>query len=645
MASSGVSLSKDYFTLELEILGDAGAYQVALSHTDPRSQAKSDPAVGSLSFEIAELRENQLLPDDYGAALSRQLFADDNIRERFGRVEAMAHSAELDLRVVLRIGPSAVELESLRWELLRHPQRDEALAFTERVLLSRFLASDNMRPVRPLARDRLRALVAVAAPADEALRRMKLAPVDVAAELELVRDSLAGIELRELGTADAPCTLDALSEALREGVDLLYFIGHGKYARSSSVFTVMFPDADGGLDRVDGDRFVHPFRDHPPRLVVLATCQSAGDGQPVAVDERPSVHATLASRLAHAGVTALVAMQGNISVDTVRAMYPTFFRELLRDGQIDRALAVARQKVATRHDAWMSALYCRLVDGRLFSSEAAADGGADGLVEVAAERFAKIAVYKQLHDTFHRIELTSAALLGSADDGEVQLDIVVDDFEIAVAQIERIVSERADDLDPVLVERIKRRVQSTRAALEGALEGFLAADSEAARVQAVGRAKLGVAKLLGKVPTQLDEKIRGVAEALELDSQLSALAGLDEVRAEIERRVLEHGRLQDIDSGLRVSSPGPDEWDEVALIVPLLEPPASETLARHLARILARTTKCEELMSGDAPAEDKRDALHLYHQYIVSVFSGVDVELKARLTKLADPRTLGEELR
>jgi hypothetical protein len=45
---------------------------------------------------------------------------------------------------------------------------------------------------------------------------------------------------------------------------------------------------------------------------------------------------------------------------------PAFFRELLRDGQIDRALAVARGKVRERGDAWMPALYTRLTAGRLW---------------------------------------------------------------------------------------------------------------------------------------------------------------------------------------------------------------------------------------------------------------------------------------
>jgi hypothetical protein len=36
-------------------------------------------------------------------------------------------------------------------------------------------------------------------------------------------------------------------------------------------------------------------------------------------------------------------MQGNITMHTVAQFMPVFFQELQRDGQIDRALAVARE--------------------------------------------------------------------------------------------------------------------------------------------------------------------------------------------------------------------------------------------------------------------------------------------------------------
>jgi hypothetical protein len=45
---------------------------------------------------------------------------------------------------------------------------------------------------------------------------------------------------------------------------------------------------------------------------------------------------------------------------------PVFFRELARDGQIDRAVAAARGAVRARPDAWMPVLFLRLRSGRIW---------------------------------------------------------------------------------------------------------------------------------------------------------------------------------------------------------------------------------------------------------------------------------------
>ena len=48
-------------------------------------------------------------------------------------------------------------------------------------------------------------------------------------------------------------------------------------------------------------------------------------------------------------------------------MLPAFFGELAWDGQVDRAMAVARGAVRERHDGWMPVLYTRLRTGRIFA--------------------------------------------------------------------------------------------------------------------------------------------------------------------------------------------------------------------------------------------------------------------------------------
>ena len=79
----------------------------------------------------------------------------------------------------------------------------------------------------------------------------------------------------------------------------------------------------------------------PPRLIVLASCETAGPGTGQAL-------AAIGPLLAEAGVPAVIAMQGRVSMDTVAAFMPVFFRELAMDGQIDRAVTLARQAVSDR---------------------------------------------------------------------------------------------------------------------------------------------------------------------------------------------------------------------------------------------------------------------------------------------------------
>ncbi|MCA9698406.1 MAG: SIR2 family protein, partial [Myxococcales bacterium] len=271
----------------------------------------------------------------------------------------------------------------LRWELLRHPQSGQILSTSEQVLLSRFMVSRSWRPVKLRARAALRALVAISAPHPEKLQKLGLAAVDYAGELARIRRSLTGVELRTLGGPGDPCTLERLLEELRAGVDIVYLVSHGMFGRRTGAPALVLEDQDGGLAVTKGEDLTDRIAELQtgPRLMVLASCQSAGDGKQLAAEERTTAQATLAGRLADAGVPGVIAMQGYISMITVEQMMPVLFTELLRDGQIDRALAAARAKVRDRPDWWMPALYSRLTAGRLWYTPGFR-GGKDGGQEV-----------------------------------------------------------------------------------------------------------------------------------------------------------------------------------------------------------------------------------------------------------------------
>jgi hypothetical protein len=335
----------------------AEAYQVDVRFTDPESQGEVAPASGPAALDPAELLPLQQDPRAYGRALAAQVFADDKVRLLYGRARTAVEATGRFLRLRLLVGPTAPELHGLRWELLADPETGDLLSTSERILFSRFLVSQDWRPVKLRPKVGLSALIAVAAPPD--LDRYGLAAVDCAGEVARARAALGVIRMSVLGQGE-PLTLDRLIARLREGPDILYLVCHGALVRGQSPW-LFLQDEAGNTARVEGAALAERLRELPEslRLVVLASCESGGtaDG---------STQAALAPRLAEAGVTAVIAMQGKISMETAERAFPVFLSELAKDGQIDRALAVARGAVRERPDAWMPALYLRLKSGRIW---------------------------------------------------------------------------------------------------------------------------------------------------------------------------------------------------------------------------------------------------------------------------------------
>ena len=364
-----MSISPDvkYFILTISLHRVGEAYFVELAHTDPSSQAQVAPVRASASFDLDQLSElSQRLPN-YGQALTAQVFADRSIVERFVQVQTAAQVSHSALRVLIRVDLSAQELQSLRWELLQHPRSGTTLSTSEHVLLSRFMISRDWQPVKLRARTALRALIAVSAPNPSGLDKLELAPVDYEGEEGRVREVLRSVELETRGGPGSPLTLDTLIATLRTGFDILYLVCHGKYGRRGTPALIL-QDQAGEARPVLAEDLATSIAElqRKPRLVILASCESAGTSRPSHAKDRTSAQASLASRLAEAGVPGVIAMQGTISMATVEEMMPVFFRELLRDGQVDRALAVARAQVRNNPDAWMPALYTRLTLGRLW---------------------------------------------------------------------------------------------------------------------------------------------------------------------------------------------------------------------------------------------------------------------------------------
>ena len=338
---------------------DAARYTVDLVFSQPGSEADVRPLgqqVVSVTFDPDRLMTFGLDPVAYGQALSAMLFADPALPTAFAQCAAAAQSQGLALRLRLAIAPDVPELHPLRWETLRHPQTDQPLALSEQIIFTRALGSTDWQPVTLRAKGDLRALVVIAAP--EGLERFNLVPIDPAAERQAALTGLSDIPTTVLADS-GQASLSAMITQLRDGYDILHLVAHGVFVDGEPY--LFLDDGLGQVAHVHGADLVTCLADLPrrPRLLLLSSCQGAGDGSRNAL-------AALGPRMAAAGIPAVIAMQGLLNVATNALFVPAFFRELRRDGRIDRALAAARQSVREQPDWWAPALFTRLRSGRIW---------------------------------------------------------------------------------------------------------------------------------------------------------------------------------------------------------------------------------------------------------------------------------------
>ena len=341
----------DIYTIEGRFTSSGDAAEISLGSKEPVRMA----------LDLIQLQD--CLPDmqAYGKFLSEAFFVPE-VKKIFLYAQAVAEAEPLRFRLL--IGPTAPELHNLHWETLAHPSDGTLLAANQNILFSRYLTGENWTAVELTSRKQVRTLVAVAGPQN--LADYKLTPVDVARETELVRASLHGMETTFLPIEGRRCTLTNLADELRQGCDILYLVAHGSMVNGLPY--VWLEDDEGKVKRVAGKEFAEQISslDIQPRLVVLASCESAGKASEDTNDSQALQ--TLGPLLAGAGVPAVIAMQGKISMTSVARMMPVFFDELLEDGLVDRALASARCVLLADEagDLWMPVLFSRLQTGALW---------------------------------------------------------------------------------------------------------------------------------------------------------------------------------------------------------------------------------------------------------------------------------------
>lgn len=298
----------------------------------------------------------------YGRVLGELLFGNGGVRTLFEQARSAADSLNTPFRLRLAIASSAQDLHLLNWERLVYPGDSSPLFAEPRILFSRFIASSSFRPVYLRRRDDLRALVVVSSPKD--IGDYGVTPLDAVAELEAVRGELHPVPVETLKQGER-ATLKSIAAKLSERFDVLHLVCHG--ATGPSGPRLLLENENGTAELVAGDELARELRnlEHPPRLVVMASCQSAG--QQRVGSSGVDVLSAIGPQLAAEGIPAVIAMGGEVSIQTANRFTKAFFSELSRDGVIDQSVAVARDTVrqAGAVDWWMPILFMRLKSGQI----------------------------------------------------------------------------------------------------------------------------------------------------------------------------------------------------------------------------------------------------------------------------------------
>jgi hypothetical protein len=225
------------------------------------------------------------------------------------------------------------------WELAFDPSRREFLGTTcVNFVRNVFTAVPADRSRHPSGR--LRVLVVSARPAGlppvsslEETRRLR------AAFRTLVASGLARIELLTQATAER------LQRRLAEGrVDVLHFVGHGRYDPKTRQGSVELQDARGRPRLLAFDAFRQIVCRRGLRLIFLNACESGRGG-------RSEWNRGVAPALVTAGIPAVVANQYAVLDTAATTFAGDFYAQLARGRSLGDAAREARVALSREHDS------------------------------------------------------------------------------------------------------------------------------------------------------------------------------------------------------------------------------------------------------------------------------------------------------
>jgi hypothetical protein len=253
------------------------------------------------------------------------------------------------VRIILEFAEKQQEMASWPWEYLRYPERYGSassgyfLTSKQHVTLTRFLDLDQNARELLVDKPKLKVLLVVASTTDagvesegfiEQLRKLSDSRIQVVEFVEPHRKPEDPITMRDRATV----TFDAFIErVIAEDPHILHFVGHGQCTESGG--ELAFVGNNFQSDWVRGEDFADRLEKIPSlRLVYLQACESALGNPYQAVS-------SVAMRLAHKNIPAVVAMQYKIKQSVASLFAQAFYEALAKPEPIGNAVQLARSKV------------------------------------------------------------------------------------------------------------------------------------------------------------------------------------------------------------------------------------------------------------------------------------------------------------
>ena len=294
---------------------------------------------------------------EVGEALFAGLLGTGEVAGRYRAAAAVASMRGEGLRVVLRI--DFPPLAGLPWEAM-YDQAAGAYVCRQDQLVRHVPVASVPVPLR--VRPPLRILGVVSSPRG-------LPALDVDKEQDQLARALArpaSKGLAEVHWASSATWAD-LQDMLLDGEwHVLHFIGHGDFDPDRDEGVLALVREDGRADLVAAHRLVDLLRQARPmpRLVVLNSCSGAAAGV-------SDLFSGTAAALVRGGVSAVAAMQYEISDPAAVAFARGFYAAIIRGRGVDDAVSSGRVAILGLSDRtleWMTpVLYLRGHDSQLFT--------------------------------------------------------------------------------------------------------------------------------------------------------------------------------------------------------------------------------------------------------------------------------------